>query len=160
MNVEGNCIFSYRDKAIMRLFFIIISLLIFPSYAFAEMEKEKQTSNKSLFVELNSQNQVGPDCQVSFLMKNALGKEVKQFSFEVVIFNEKQQVEKLLVLKSGELAEGKTRVKRYGLKNLTCRNISRYLINDIKQCDAEGFTPKLCLQALVLSNKTTSKFGS
>ncbi len=144
----------------MRLFFIVISFLLFPSYAMAETGKEKQPSNKSLFVELNSQNQVGPNCQVSFLMKNELGEDLKQFSFEVVIFNEKQQVEKLLVLKSGELTEGKSRVKRYGLKNLTCSKISRYLINDIKQCDAKGFTPKLCLQALVLSNKTTSKFGS
>ncbi len=143
----------------MRLFFIVISLLFFPSFALAETGKEKQASNKSLFVELNSQNQVGPNCQVSFLMKNGLGEDLKQFSFEVVIFNEKQQVEKLLVLKSGELSEGKTRVKRYGLKNLICGKISRYLINDIKQCDAKGFTPKLCLQALILSNKTTSKFG-
>jgi len=144
----------------MRLFFIVVCLLCLPSFAVAETGKEQQTSNKSLFVELNSQEQVGQDCQVSFLMKNDLGEELKQFSFEVVIFNEKQQVEKLLVLRSGELAAGKTRVKRYGLKNLICSNIRRYLINDIKQCDAKGFTPKLCLQALVLSNKTTSEFGS
>ncbi len=144
----------------MRLLLIVISLLCLPSFAIAETGKDNQTSDKSLFVELNSQEQVGVDCQVSFLMKNGLGEELTQFSFEVVIFNEKHQVEKLLVLKSGELSDGKTRVKRYGLKNLTCRKISRYLINDIKQCDAKGFTPKLCLQALVLSNKTTSKFGS
>ena len=134
---------------------LCFSLSIIPSYA-----EEKQTPKKTLFVELNSQKQVGPNCQVSFVMKNDLGEELKQFVFEVVIFDENQQVVKLLVLKSGELIKGKTRVKRYGLKNLTCKKISRYLINDIKQCDVKGFTPKLCLQSLVLTNKTTSKFGS
>ena len=60
----------------------------------------------------------------------------------MVIFDENQQVVKLLVLKSGELIKGKTRVKRYGLKKLTCKKISRYLINDIKQCDVKGFYSK------------------
>lgn len=144
----------------MRFVLIVASFLCFSSAVPSAFAEEKQTSKKSLYVELNSQKQVGSSCQVSFVMKNDLGQEVKQFVFEVVIFDENQQVAKLLVLKSGELINGKTRVKRYGLKNLTCSKIGRYLINDVKQCDGKDLTPKICLQSLVLTNKTTSKFGS
>ena len=76
----------------MRFVLFVASLLCFsvsiiPSYA-----EEKQTPKKSLFVELNSQKQVGPNCQVSSVMKNDLGEELKQFVLEVVIFDENQQI--------------------------------------------------------------------
>lgn len=144
----------------MRLVLIVLSLFYSSSLALAETVSLDAASTKKLMIELNSQKQVGTSCQVSFLMKNDLGQEIKQFIFEIVIFDENQQVVKLLVLNSGELIKGKTRVKRYGLKNVNCQKVSRYLINDIKQCDAKGFTPKLCLQSLELTNKTTAKFGS
>lgn len=144
----------------MRLVLIVLSLFYSSSLALAETASLDAVSTKKLMIELNSQKQVGTSCQVSFLMKNDLGQEIKQFIFEIVIFDENQQVVKLLVLNSGELIKGKTRVKRYGLKNVNCQKVSRYLINDIKQCDAKGFTPKLCLQSLELTNKTTAKFGS
>ena len=144
----------------MRLVLIVLSLFYSSSLALAETASLDAASSKKLMIELNSQKQVGTSCQVSFLMKNDLGQEIKQFIFEIVIFDENQQVVKLLVLNSGELIKGKTRVKRYGLKNVNCQKVSRYLINDIKQCDAKGFTPKLCLQSLELTNKTTAKFGS
>lgn len=144
----------------MRLVLIVLSLFYSSTLALAETVSLNAASTKKLMIELNSQKQVGTSCQVSFLMKNDLGQEIKQFIFEIVIFDENQQVVKLLVLNSGELIKGKTRVKRYGLKNVNCQKVSRYLINDIKQCDAKGFTPKLCLQSLELTNKTTAKFGS
>lgn len=144
----------------MRLVLIVLSLFYSSTLALAETASLNAASTKKLMIELNSQKQVGTSCQVSFLMKNDLGQEIKQFIFEIVIFDENQQVVKLLVLNSGELIKGKTRVKRYGLKNVNCQKVSRYLINDIKQCDAKGFTPKLCLQSLELTNKTTAKFGS
>ena len=128
--------------------------------ALVEASDVKAAATKKLLIELNSQSQVGTSCQVSFLMKNDLGQEIKQFTFEIVIFDEKGQVVKLLVLNSGELLAGKTRVKRFGLKDVNCQKVSRYLINDIKRCDANGFTPKLCLQSLELTNRTTAKFGS
>ena len=144
----------------MRLVLIVLSLFYSSTLALAETASLNAASTKKLMIELNSQKQVGTSCQVSFLMKNDLDQEIKQFIFEIVIFDENQQVVKLLVLNSGELIKGKTRVKRYGLKNVNCQKVSRYLINDIKQCDAKGFTPKLCLQSLELTNKTTAKFGS
>lgn len=144
----------------MRLVIIVLSLFYTSTLALAETSSVNTTPTKKLLIELNSQKQVGTSCQVSFLMKNDLGQEIKQFTFEIVIFDENQQVVKLLVLNSGELIAGKTRVKRYGLKNVNCKKVSRYLVNDIKQCDAKGFTPKLCLQSLELTNKTTAKFGS
>ena len=144
----------------MRLVLIVLSFFYSSSLALAETVSLDAASTKKLMIELNSQKQVGTSCQVSFLMKNDLDQEIKQFIFEIVIFDENQQVVKLLVLNSGELIKGKTRVKRYGLKNVNCQKVSRYLINDIKQCDAKGFTPKLCLQSLELTNKTTAKFGS
>ncbi len=144
----------------MRLVIIVLSFFYSSTLALAETSSVNTTPTKKLLIELNSQKQVGTSCQVSFLMKNDLGQEIKQFTFEIVIFDENQQVVKLLVLNSGELIKGKTRVKRYGLKNVNCEKVSRYLVNDIKQCDAKGFTPKLCLQSLELTNKTTAKFGS
>lgn len=146
----------------MRLVFTLLLLLGLSASTNAEPSiiKDEKAKPHSIFIELNSQEQIGGNCQVSFVMKNSLSVLIQEFAFELVIFNQNQKISKLLLLKSGELPKGKTRVKIYGLKAMNCNNISRFLVNDIKECSGENLTPKLCLQALQLNSRTSAKLGA
>ena len=66
-------------------------------------------------------------------------------------------VSSIMTAKSGTLPDGKTRVKRYALKDKKCNEISQILINDVKACKGEALSPKICLAALTTSSRTDSK---
>lgn len=130
------------------------------------VDKEPATEKKSeksaageILIELNRQEQTDANCRVSFLMKNGLEQAITELALELVIFDENSQVASILIIKSGALPTGKTRVKRYALEGVTCAKVSRYLINDIKQCTGGALTPGACLNRLNLNSRTAATLG-
>ncbi len=124
-----------------------------PLNGFAETPQSKPR----LMIELNSLTQQDKTCQVSFVMKNNLQAPLEQLSLELVLFNQQQQVQSLLLLSSTDMPDNKTSVRQYALKQIKCRNISKFLINDVKDCRGQNLTPALCLKSLVLDSRTSAK---
>lgn len=112
---------------------------------------------RSIAIELNAQQQVGTACQLNFVIKNTLGTAIDDLTFEMVLFDSNAQISSIMTAKSGTLPDGKTRVKRYALKDKKCNEISQILINDVKACKGEALSPKICLAALTTSSRTDSK---
>jgi len=142
---------------LVSLFLLFLLYCAGPSTALENQKKTKQTTN--IFIELNRLQQTETTCQVSFVLTNNLKTAIEELAFELVIFDQKQRVFSLLLIKSGEHPKAKTRVKRYNLKAVNCSSISQFLINDIKQCSGRGLTPKLCLSKLELHSRTKAKLG-
>ena len=122
-------------------------------------DKKQSSAKETIFLELNAQKQVGTACLISFLMKNGLTKNIDELVFELVVFDENQQVSSFLLIKTGELPAQKSRVKRYKLQGVSCQKLSRLLINDIKHCKGDDLSPKFCLQKLTLNSRTTAPLG-
>jgi len=141
----------------MKLLSLFLLFLLYSAVPSTASENKKNTSN--IFLELNRLQQTETTCQVSFVLTNNLKTAIDELAFEFVIFDQKQQVFSLLLIKSGELPKAKTRVKRYNLKAVNCSSIKQFLINDIKQCSGHGLTPKLCLSKLELHSRTKAKLG-
>ncbi len=117
----------------------------------------EEAAKKSIAIELNAQQQVGTACQLNFIIKNTLGTAIDDLTFEIVLFDTNAQISSIMTARSGTLPDGKTRVKRYALKDKNCKEISQILINDVKACKGEALSPEICLAALTTSSRTDSK---
>ncbi len=137
---------------------VVLWLCLSTTSIAAPESKNSETNN--LDIELNAQAQQGAACRVSFVLKNNMRQAITGLEFELVLFDNNQQVKSILVINVGTLPVGKTRVRQYGLKNVDCTQISRFLLNDIKVCEGAGLTPQSCLTRLNLSSRTSTKFGS
>lgn len=130
--------------------------LLLPASALAE-QPSPATDTGKINLELNAKEQSGDACRISFVIKNSLSAAIEDLTLELVLFNNNHQISKILQIKSSALPRGKTRVKRYAIKGLTCDSLGRVLINDVVSCKGEGLSPQGCLSALKTSSRTTSK---
>ncbi|MEO0619194.1 MAG: Tat pathway signal protein [Pseudomonadota bacterium] len=111
-----------------------------------------------LSIELNDLSKVGGACRVTFLMKNALGEQVTDLRFELVLFGKDQRIIRLIAVTAGQLPVGKSRVRQFDLKGIECGDVGRALLNDITQCAGDQLTPATCLAAAKLSSRIDVPF--
>lgn len=112
-----------------------------------------------LGLELNGLEQVDAGCRLTFVVQNEMDVELSDFALEVVLFDKKSSVMKFVVLGAGALPKSKTKVKRFNIAKSDCSHIGRVLVNDVARCKGENLSPKQCLKALVLTNKSAVSFG-
>jgi len=111
-------------------------------------------------IELNTMKDIASGCEASFVFRNGFANSLPDASVEVVLFDAQQQVDRLLVLKPGELPPGKTRVTFFAFQETPCTQISKILVNRIDGCSvsttastARVTPPVSCLTALRVSSR-------
>jgi hypothetical protein len=110
-------------------------------------------------VELNDLQQVETGCQAVFVLNNGLGKALDKFAFSVVTFDGKGHANVFLSFDFGAIPVGKTRVSRFGLGDkVTCGDVSRVVLDDVKTCSGAGVEPGDCLAAIALSTRAAVPF--
>jgi len=110
-------------------------------------------NDPGIAVELNRLMPSDDGCLVSFVMKNATPAAIDDLGLEVVLFDSEGRVERILLLSSGALPIGKTRVKQFNLENTNCGGLSQILINDVASCEGDGLDPEGCLAGLRISSR-------
>ena len=115
--------------------------------------------DRQLFLELNNMQTDGDVCRVSFVATNNMGVSLEAVSFEVVVFDQDQLVDRILLLEFGELPIGKTRVVQFDLDSASCDQFSRLLINDAARCEGSQLEPRDCVEALQASSRQPVTFG-
>lgn len=111
-----------------------------------------------LSVELNSLDQAGPACRVTFVAGNTLGADLEGVSLEVVTFGTEGVVQRMTVFDFGALPAGRERVRQFELSQTECRSIGRILVNGVADCKGGGLDRQACERGLRLSNKTDIEF--
>ena len=104
-------------------------------------------------VELNTLTQADAACRVTLVAQNNLGVELTELGLEVVLFDKDGHFDRSIVLKTGSLPIGKSRVRQFDLPGLACKSVARILVNDVTECGGVGLTPSLCLQSLTPTTK-------
>jgi hypothetical protein len=117
-----------------------------------------QENNFSL--ELNSAKDNENGCRLTYVAKNKTGVVLEKTSYEVVVFDKDGGVAQFLILEFGKLPVNKTKVVQFELNGQKCADISRLLINDVSDCEADGQTVPICLDALTTSSRTSINFGT
>ena len=111
-------------------------------------------------IELNRIETVGTVCRLSFLFENGLPVEVRALSLETVLFDDKGRVDRFLVLKSKPLPPARTRVQQFDIRKADCNALGRVLLNDVRECAANGMEIYACAQSVKPSSLTSLPFGT
>lgn len=109
--------------------------------------------DKTLALELNAVQPSDKGCRLTFVVQNGLGTTLAKAGFEIVLFDKAGVVDRISVLEFKDLVAGKTKVSRFDLAGVDCAQIGRVLINETKECSAEGVPVEACSRQL----KTVSK---
>jgi len=116
-----------------------------------------QTGN--FVLELNNAADVEGSCRLTYVATNNTGVALTKTSYEVAIFDSESRVSNLLVLEFGQLPIAKTKVVQFDLKDTSCSDISRIVVNNLAECESADGAQDFCLSALITSSRTEIEFG-
>lgn len=139
-----------------------LSAVLFGAFALSAPVLAQETAPvaaPSLAVELNALQPAENGCRVTFLATNNLGGQLDRAAVEVAFFTSDGAIDRIVTLDFKALAEGKTKVLQFELKNLSCDGIGRLLINDITACEGTGIAATACLDGLVTTTRPDIAFG-
>ncbi len=124
--------------------------LIFSGTAHAQ-----DSAEPSLLLELNAAQPTDQACRLIFVVQNGLSEALAQLSFEAVVFNQNEIVERLTLLDFESVPQGKMRVRQFDLPDLPCDSIKRILINGTNACANSDGVALPCNDQLKLNTRTT-----
>jgi len=151
---------AHLEKSTMIVAGLALSFL---SAAFSPAQAQDapaQTEAPELALELNALQPSERGCRVTFLVSNALGKELSQVAFELALFTKAGMISRLTVVDFKDLPVGKTKVRQYDLPSLNCADVGRILVNNTTECAGDGVEADACIRHLKTKTGTEVTFGS
>ncbi len=120
-------------------------LLLAPLVAASPLRAEEAPS---FSVEINRLDAAGPDCRVTLVEKNGTSSAVSSLKLDLAVFDKDGIVVKRLGVDAGPLKAGRSVVKTFDLKGLTCGGIDRLLLNGVIACEAGGISADACFDMI------------
>ncbi|WP_170382170.1 hypothetical protein [Ruegeria atlantica] len=130
---------------------IVAILCALPISAQAQSANEAEPG---LMVELNAVQDVEGACRLTFLVENETQASIDSASYQVVIFDASGVFERLTLFGFRELPAGRPRVRQFDVRNITCDNLGRVLINGVSSCIVDGSESNICDQTPTLRSRT------
>lgn len=106
-----------------------------------------------LVLELNTVEDVGSACRLTFVAQNETGQAIEKAVFETVIFDGAGSVVSLKLFDFRELPKDRPRVRQFDLTGMTCGDLGQALINGASSCVVGGEESALCQDALRLKSR-------
>ncbi|WP_425045728.1 hypothetical protein [Primorskyibacter sp. S87] len=133
---------------------IIASLLAgaLPVSAFAQSAEDVSSR---LTLELNTVQDVGEACRLTFLAQNDTGTTIDKAVYETVIFDTSGGVISLSLFDFRDLPADRPRVRQFDLAGMSCDTIGQALINGANTCIVDGAESPVCHEALKLGSRIT-----
>ena len=129
---------------------LAVSLALAPLAAVAQSD----TPPPSLMIELNTLQDVGAACRLTFVVENHTGAGIETASFETVIFDQSGAVHSLSLFTFRDLPADRPRVRQFDLPGIGCDVVGKALINGANSCVVDGADSPVCHDALTLSSRT------
>lgn len=104
-------------------------------------------------IELNTLTQAETACRLTFVAQNTLTVDINELALEVALFDKESVFDRSIVLKTGSLPVGKSRVRQFDLPALNCKAIGRILVNDVTECSGTGLNASSCLRTLTVTTR-------
>lgn len=117
------------------------------------LAQSTEGSAARLFLELNSIQDVGGACRLTFLARNETGAMIDQAVFETVIFDTSGGVVSLSLFDFRDLPSDLPRVRQFDLPGMTCSVVGQALINGASTCVVDGTESRVCRDGLSLSSR-------
>lgn len=106
-----------------------------------------------LFLELNTVQDEGGSCRLTFLARNETGVTIDKAVFETVLFDRSGGVLMLSLFDFRQLPDGRPRVRQFELPQMQCETIGQALINGANTCVVAGSDSDICDKALSLGSR-------
>ncbi len=107
-----------------------------------------------LLVELNAVQDVEGACRLTFLIENESKTSIDSASYQVVIFDASGVFERLTLFGFRDLPAERPRVRQFDVRDITCQNLGRVLINGVSSCIVDGNESNICDQTPTLRSRT------
>lgn len=114
-----------------------------------------EDASPQLSLELNSVQDVGGACRLSFLAQNRTGVEIDEAVFETVIFDTSGGVVSLSLFDFRKLPADRPRVRQFDLPDTACDTVGQALINGANTCVVAGADSDVCDNALSLNSRVS-----
>jgi len=111
-----------------------------------------------LRLELNAVTQADKTCRLSFRITNNMKASVEDMALELVLFDWNGATERFVVVRTGAIPEGRSRVRQYDMPDLDCTLLGNVLLNDISECTGPGLDAKLCLDQVAVASRAAATF--
>jgi len=136
--------------ALSRSFFCLFLLFsaAFPGWAVAD-----EAGASGIHLELNTVQDTGSACRLTFVAQNQIGQDIEQAVFETVIFDSGGGVLLLSLFDFRDLPSGTPRVRQFDVPGRGCDALGRVLINGANTCTAGGGEIDACSSALSVSSR-------
>lgn len=123
---------------------------IFPAMALAQAADEPT----GLMLELNTLQDTGNACRLTFLVQNGTGTAIEKAVFETVIFDTSGGVVSLSLFDFRDLPPDRPRVRQFDLPGQDCNAVGRALINGAHSCVVDGAESGICADGLSLRSRS------
>lgn len=130
------------------VFALCVGTLTIPALAAAE-----DAMSSGIHLELNTFQDTGGACRLTFVAQNQIGEDIEQAVFETVIFDSSGSVLLLSLFDFRELPMGTPRVRQFDVPATTCGALGRVLINGANTCSVDGAESDACKSALSVSSR-------
>ena len=106
-----------------------------------------------LLLELNTIQDVGGACRLTFLVRNQTGTAIDKAVFETVIFDTSGGVVSLSLFDFRDLPADRPRVRQFDLPGMNCKAVGQALINGANSCVVNESESEICREALSLNSR-------
>lgn len=110
-----------------------------------------------LAVELNKLEDRGAACRAYLLFENRTGRAYRALKLDLVMFDGDGIVVRRLAVEGAPLADSKTSLRVFDVRDVACADIGRILVNDVLACQGAGGGYDDCLAAIRTTSRSRAK---
>ena len=109
-------------------------------------------------IELNKLESVEGACRAYLVFENNMDSAFESLKLDLVMFDTNGVINKRLAVEGGPLAAGKTSVKLFDIKGVSCAEVDRVLLNDVLSCQGATGDISGCLDEIETTSRHSAVF--
>lgn len=115
-------------------------------------------AQQGLRIELNKLEPVEGACRAYMIFENQSGQAYDSLKLDLVMFDSDGVINKRLAVEGAPLPAGKTSVKLFDIKDVTCEQLGRILLNDVLSCRSPTGERNDCLAEIETASRNLVSF--
>lgn len=115
-------------------------------------------AQQGMKIELNKLESVAEACRAYLVFENNTGNAFVSLKLDLVMFDPNGVINKRLAVEGGPLPAGKTSVKLFDIKGVSCTDVDRVLLNDVLSCQGPAGDVDGCLDEIDTTSRHSALF--
>ena len=113
---------------------------------------------QNLKIELNKLEAVEGACRAYMIFENNSGNTYDSLKLDLVMFDSDGLINKRIAVEGAPLPVGKTSVKLFDIKDVSCEQLGRILLNDVLTCSGPAGEYTDCLSLIETTSRNLVSF--